>query len=303
MLVLSLPWFLLLALFVVVILLIFKKKMAALGVLFVVLGLNWWGRVVPLNFFNQEPKGGKQLKVQTWNIHGGDCDTLRYEKLATKIICEDADIVFLSEVFNESTQLMDSLLAEHYPYRTSFFEWCSHYFYSKYPIRESKQIQVTNGNEVIVFSQFDINGVFVDIFGCHLSSNNYSNSSVDLQAEDIKGVLSFARYLKNISEASKQRCLECKSILQNLDKETPTIILGDFNDISGSIALDVFHDADFFDAWWEVGMGYGATISFPLPYRIDHIFYNRKLDLCKIKKVDSENLSDHDALFGIFKFE
>ena len=253
-----------------------------------------------MNFFNQEQKGGKQLKVLTWNIHGGDSDTLRYEKLATKIICEDADIVFLSEVFNGSTQLMDSLLAERYPYRTSFFEWCSHYFYSKYPIRESKQIQVTNGNEVIVFSQFNINGIFVDILGCHLSSNNYSNTSVDLHVKDIKGFLSFARYLRNISEASKQRCLECNSVLQNVNKETPTIILGDFNDISGSIALDFFHDAGFFDAWGEGGMGYGATISFPLPYRIDHIFYNRKLDLCEIKKVDAENLSDHDALFGIF---
>ncbi len=51
------------------------------------------------------------------------------------------------------------------------------------------------------------------------------------------------------------------------------------------------------------GNGYGATFHHPLPYRIDHIFYNEGLKLKSIRKVDSQGLSDHDALVAEFWVE
>ena len=48
-------------------------------------------------------------------------------------------------------------------------------------------------------------------------------------------------------------------------------------------------------------MGYGATIQYLLPYRIDHIMYNDKLTLNSIKKIDAKGLSDHDALVAEFR--
>lgn len=80
------------------------------------------------------------------------------------------------------------------------------------------------------------------------------------------------------------------------------IIMGDFNDVSGSKPLNILEDAGFKDAWWDGGFGYGATIHHPLPFRIDHIMYNDGVELVEIKKVDSNGLSDHDALVATFFF-
>ena len=48
------------------------------------------------------------------------------------------------------------------------------------------------------------------------------------------------------------------------------------------------------------GFGYGATIHHPLPYRIDHILYGAGLKLKGIKKRDTRDISDHDALVAVF---
>lgn len=298
--ILLLPWILLLMLLVMIFCVFKRSWKIAIGLFIFIIGVNFWGEVIPTSAWCCSMKSNKQLKVLTWNIHGGDADTLRYERLAEKIKQENADVVFLSEVFNESSVLMDTLLSDYYPYRNTFFNWCAHYFYSKYPIMESKLIQVEGGNEVIVRGRFEINGLSLYIYGCHLSSNNYSKKSGDLQAANIDGCSNFIRYLKNISEASEQRQLECERIIGSIDSGIPVIIMGDFNDISGSNSLNILKKADFSDAWWINGYGYGATIHTPLPYRIDHILYNDKLRVQEVKKFDSEGLSDHDALIGVF---
>ena len=76
--------------------------------------------------------------------------------------------------------------------------------------------------------------------------------------------------------------------------------MGDFNDVCVSKPLKILEDSGFKDAWWVGGFGYGATIHHPLPFRIDHIMYNEGLELVEIKKVDSEDISDHDALLAKF---
>ena len=81
-----------------------------------------------------------------------------------------------------------------------------------------------------------------------------------------------------------------------------TIIMGDFNDVSSSPALRTFQAAGFQAAWWKGGMGFGATIHYPLPYRIDHIMYNDRLRLKSIQKIDAKGLIDHDALVAEFYF-
>ena len=73
--------------------------------------------------------------------------------------------------------------------------------------------------------------------------------------------------------------------------------MGDFNDVGGSKALRTLENAGLRDAWWEGGLGYGATIHKPLPYRIDHFMYSSELNIRNIKVISSNGLSDHDALY------
>ena len=77
--------------------------------------------------------------------------------------------------------------------------------------------------------------------------------------------------------------------------------MGDLNDVGGSPTVKVLEDAGLSDAWWKGGFGYGATIHRPLPYRIDHIMYSDRVKLLHIEVVDSEGLSDHNALYAEFE--
>ena len=82
------------------------------------------------------------------------------------------------------------------------------------------------------------------------------------------------------------RALEAETITGSISEGESVIVMGDMNDICGSTCLNKFKDSALKDAWSVGGLGYGATIHRPLPYRIDHILFNDKLMLRGIKKKD-----------------
>lgn len=101
-----------------------------------------------------------------------------------------------------------------------------------------------------------LNGKQVDLYGCHLLSNNYSVVANSIKQDDIDGVGTFRNYLQNIKNASVLRKQAANVIIDSLlTLSTPFVVLGDMNDVVGSPALCVFKDAGFTDAWWECGTG------------------------------------------------
>lgn len=283
---------------------------AAVALVLAVVLLNVWGEVISFgNLLGGWSNQGSdsELKVLSWNIHGGDADTLRYNAIAKRILEEDADIVFVAECFLETTDIMDELLRNRYPYinydkdKTMIYYW--HHIYSKFPITHSDAIEVEGGNEVIMSGSIDVHGKVVDIYGAHLTSNNYDEPKMGQQSvERISGGRSLWNYMKGVETASKQRKLEAETIVDSIAaRGRCALIVGDMNDICGSRPLQVFKRAGFKDAWTEAGFGYGATIHKPLPYRIDHIFFQCGMKLLEIKKVSANGLSDHDALVATFQ--
>ena len=137
------------------------------------------------------------------------------------------------------------------------------------------------------------------LVGCHLSSNNYTKDYVDVRSLPFSERM--GAYVVSIQNASQMRVQEAQAICDNL-RGYKTLVMGDMNDVCGAPCMRVFEKAGLKDAWWECGLGYGATIHYPLPYRIDHIMYNDGLRLKSIKKIDAKGLSDHDALVAEFYF-
>lgn len=267
--------------------------------------LNVWGVVIAFGklSLNRLERGvGPEVKVLIWNIHGGDGDTLRYKSIAKRILEEDADVVYVAECFMETSTIMDELLREKYPYTSySIDEMMIHYghhIFSKLPIIYSDVIEVEGGNERIISCRIDVHGVEMDVYGCHLTSNNYNVSSMRQQnVQRINDSRSLWNYMKGIETASKQRMLEAETIVDSIaTRGRCSLIVGDMNDISGSRPLRVFNRAGFKDAWAEAGFGYGETIYKPLSYRIDHIFFQKGMKVSEIKKISANGLSDHDAL-------
>lgn len=309
--ILFLPWLLSLLLVVAVGFAVRRWWRTAGILVLTALLLNWWGHVVPINCLATQSSDAVQnrIKVLAWNIEAADYDSVKIESLCKIILEQDADLVFLAEDFYACCNQIDARLKSRYPYTSHDHCNDSHYFYSKYPLKHWHWIaKDVDSRSVIIKSCVEKDGVDIDLYGCHLSSNNYGSGTLQLRANQISGVRSMLSYVTGISKAQQLREAEIQVICDSLKSSSnPCLCIGDMNDIAGSSTLGMLQDIGFQDAWWNGGCGYGATIHKPLPYRIDHILYrsgSRSLKLLDITKIDSKGFSDHDAMvatFGIIK--
>ena len=301
MLALTYPWIITVCFLAAIIIALKKHFWIAGGLVVVGFLLNWLSECFAFSLMsNNEICGKRTVRVMAWNIDGSEYDSLKVAKIADVIHKHKPDVIFLSEDFDKTGICLDSLLKKNYPYSSNMV--CSgHQFYSNYMLDSFRVVDVEGyDNPLLIHVSVMVKGQIIDIYGCHLASNNYSASHVDFHLDQVNDHHDAKQYLKNIRDASRLRKLEAQAIIKDMT-DRATIIMGDFNDVGGSPALRAFKAAGFQDAWWKGGLGYGATIHYLLPYRIDHIMYNDKLTLKSIRKIDAKGLSDHDALVAEFR--
>jgi endonuclease/exonuclease/phosphatase (EEP) superfamily protein YafD len=302
--VLLLPWIAVIDIIILVYLII--KRCNALYItisVISIIAINLYGHLfaIPIQQKVYRLADNHQLSVLSWNIDGSEYDSAKIANIIGVIRKYNPDLVFLAEDFYTCCDSIDKRLNTDYPYSTHSVCNESHYFYSKYPLASHQWItRDIDSLAVIVKSCVLINGTTIDLYGCHLSSNNYGET-INLRPNDITNIESFSNYVTNINHAAELRYKESLVTKDSVASNNNSLIMGDFNDIFGSRALNLLRSSDLSDAWWYGGFGYGATIHNPAPYRIDYIFYNREyLELNRIVKIDSNGLSDHDALYAEF---
>lgn len=304
---LFIPWFLII-LFLIVIILFCKRKwkVASISFIFCII-INCWFECFPLRFYHYYNKGNNNiLKIICFNIDGAVGDPLfKAKKVRNFIHKYSPDIVFLAEFNEQYPKSLDSLLSEDFPYKTFPKYLYFQYFYGKSSFMNVGRLKNEKGKDVGVYTcSIVFKGDTVDLYGCHWASNNYNHLNEREAIQNIKNHSDLFRVINNITSASRQRKLEAESIVNKMAMTShKAIVLGDMNDVCGSTALKTLQSAGLKDAWWEGGVGYGATIHHPLPYRIDHIMHSTDIKLKKIQLLDSNNISDHDALYAEFIIE
>jgi endonuclease/exonuclease/phosphatase (EEP) superfamily protein YafD len=300
MLVLTIPWLLLLLLVITVVFLLKKRRKAALLLLFVTFAINWWTDCFCYGFKNTF---SGDLKVLTFNVNGQEeNDKHKLVSIVSLIYQEEPDIIFLTENYRPLEDSLFVRLNELYSYNTRYMS--HNMIYSRYPIHKSHFFDRPNGGSAYITQCYvlSVNGKDLDMYGCHLSSNNYSTELEYLTPNEIDTFEKLMSYLKNINNSSYFRELEADTIVRSLAGNKNVIVMGDMNDIAGSTTMRILSKAGLKDAWSEGGFGYGATIHYPLPYRIDHILYNEGLVLKGVKVIDTSDISDHNALVAVFDF-
>lgn len=291
-----------LALFFCQIILVFRKWYKT-SIVFVVilLFLNFHWRIYPVHYGSiGENKSKDILRVMAWNICCADSTgTDDMGGILSAILEQDADVVFLTEYSIAYAPAIDSIMCEHYRFKGGFDNTISGGdIYSRFPIDTCLHI---GANEKDCVYRYEVNhkGDRVDIYCVHLQSNNLIGDE-SFYPDSILDRGGIERYLENYKTASEIRREQAKLIVRDLSNE-PCIVMGDMNDVCGSPCMEVFENAGLKGAWWEGGLGHGATIHSPLPFRIDHVMYGRGLKLKGIKNVSSKGLSDHDALVADFE--
>lgn len=304
MLVLVIPWLLIALLSISVIFWLFKKWLIGLLLLIVVVVINWYFECVPFRLWpinNQSEK--KSIKIMSFNIDGANKNISdRAEKIIDIINNKNPDVVFLAEFYEDDLNVLDTLLRKTFAYSTCVGGYF-HYFYSKYPQGVMTKLKSSGNGSGVFKCKVTMFNDSITLYGCHLASNNYTANKEYITPDSIKSHDDLKTYIKDIGDAYLLRSYEASALIDDISIDGPILLMGDFNDVGGSKAIRSLECAGFKDAWWKGGLGYGATIHKPLPYRIDHIMFSEQFKLQKIEIVSSEGLSDHDALFAEFIVE
>ena len=323
---LLIPWVLLLLVLIVAVCLIRKWWKVGATIAIVLLLANWHWNVFSLGFNSLDKlKDSDCLRVMTWNISCADTTEIKDVNSLFAVIREqNPDVVFITEYGRDLYPMVDSLLCSSFPYRGSIENWRSWSdFYSRLPIDTCYMVETEN-NGCVMSHEVSFAGSRVRLYCVHLQSTNLVNNE-SFYPDSIQDRGSAMHYLDNYKTAAEIRGHQAKQTIDDFD-DTPTIVMGDMNDVCGSPCMKVFESAGLRDAWWEGGFGYGATIHKPLAYRIDYVMYSEGfsrfagswfdrltnrwfqkvsggLKLKGIKKVSSKGLSDHDALVADFEIE
>lgn len=305
---LTYPWLIGLLVFAAVVLAVRKCFFICGIVIMMAITLNWYSECIAWNLSALDRDcRGRSLRVLTWNINSDYTDSKNeLQKIASVVFDANPDVVFISEVMWMAADTMTQIMSEKYPYTTLVREerHLGHYIYSKYPLGGHHFIYGNEPNGKVIKAIVSIGGDSLCIYGCHLASNNYDGDSNYMTPDSIVNRSNAFKYLSNIERASKIRMEQCDSIVADMRAhEGACIVMGDMNDVCGSPYINVLEKAGMKDAWWQGGLGYGATYHHPLAFRIDHVVYSEGLRLKGIKKIDADGLSDHDALFADFCFE
>lgn len=278
------------------------KVLVFIGIFLLILGAAYYFNrkyeVIALSPLRDD--GVHDFKVLTWNVHcPKGADNNRQREIADLILNEDVDFVQLNEYCLDSCSVIDSILSKHYPYKNDANAKvkAGDCFYSKTHLIESGQYrEIFN----CLFSKLFIGKDSLLIIGCHLPGNNHEGQIEIDEVDSLQRVKTFLGYYRNAQE----KRIECAQFLKNTihGNSLPMIVMGDMNDFNVSAPMDSLKDAGMKNAWWEGGLGYGATYHEGwLKLRIDHIYYNDKLKLKDVKVVETD-LSDHNILIASFVF-
>lgn len=288
--------------------------------------LNWCSETFALNFVSKTVKqtGFRVLTLNVNRAYDFSVNKGSTEELIEMILNQSADVILLQEYNINLYPEVNAKLSDVYPYDV-FIDDYSRYksAFSRYPITSVEQLTIdvnkyksifqdeyycsksNGGKEILPICKMTItiNEHAIQIFNCHLMSNNFSVEIRKIRETGkgiCKGIVSI---LRRIDFGYRCRETQMRVLNNNIVKDIPSIVCGDLNDIGGSPVVRILNKAGFCDAWWEVGYGYGATFhGMGLRFRLDHIFYS-KHDLKPLRaKLIKTNVSDHYPLVADFVF-
>ncbi len=243
------------------------------------------------------------IRVMSFNMNGMEGDfSKRASEIMELVSRISPDVVFLTEFCEQDVQAIDTLMRTKYSYSSTDLKNVGSHFYSKYPIGKQRKVKGYNSISCAFSCDVYINNDTIVLYGCHFTSNNYNENHQYITPDSLSGLKSMVSYLTNTQKANYARICDAIAVADNVrGKKHPIIVMGDMNDVGGSGAIRTLERVGIIDAWWTGGIGYGATIVKPIPYRIDHIMYSPQLKLKHIDIIDAQELSDHNALYAVFR--
>lgn len=269
--------------------------------------LNWCSETYALHLFKRNVIN-YDFRVLSFNInrayeHSVNKGTT--EDLIDLILRQDADIILLQEYNSEIYSQIQDRLVEVYPYGNgedghSRYKSC----FSRYQILSCEQLVHEGDLLPICRMIFDMSGRKLQLFNCHLQSNNYSVGVRNLKNKKTGLLKTICQIFQSLYYGYQNRKMQVKVLNSYMGTEYPTVVCGDFNDISGSKTLRLLQSKNLSNAWWKGGYGFGFTFhGMRLRFRLDHALYS-PISLCLANVfIPHSDVSDHYPLVCDFIFK
>lgn len=265
----------------------------------------------------------RTLKVLNYNVNNWHYFEYKGESAIDAFINflkqENADIICFEEHTFIERYDIENRLKEIYPYTSG-----QHDVYSKYPIANHRKICLSdddiriksfpdflrlvgpNWREMPIWTmEVDVNGFMVHLIDCYMMTNNFNRVKYDLEGESYwnRYLLTPLKIYTYIRFGYKARALGAEVLRKEIDRfDGPTIILGDFNDLSGSYCLRNVMGTSLQNAWWRCGLGFGFTFCTQgMRWRLDHVLCSTEFDV-KDVRIPLIPFSDHYPVVADLKF-
>lgn len=253
--------------------------------------INYFSQSIPLNLCHPHYSEVK-VRIMSYNVNA---KCRRYESLqkwqdiVRLIDSINPDIILPQEFDFYGGEELRMAFNARYPYNSRKNFGGGYYgtemIFSRYPVLSYEYLLgfPTPVYKLVV----DVDGKKVNIVNCYMHSNNFTS-----EVESGKH-----NFLQKLKEGYNERAKEVGAIVDSMQSYTnaPLIVCGDMNDVSGSYAIRTLQDSlKLKDAWWQGGTGLGFTYHGygVLRFRLDHILYNKYLELQNVS-VPHVGYSDH----------
>lgn len=278
-------------LFVIYWLLKVNKKLL-LSALILLLGIHWVKCYIAINPSNPSKKDQqKPIRIASYNAHylwyKGEKKNIYFQKEFKEQFLDSIqpDILFFQE---GTTDNYGNSVKSEFLYH--FTISCRNSIYSKYPILNSKSIELFGTKNRCIYSDLKIKEDTLRIYNIHLSSFKYPKTPKKLAKEGVKNIY------KRLGTVFKTQEKQIDVIASHIKESPyPVIICGDLNNLSNSYQYrKLTKEFAFKDTFIEAGNGLGTTYDFSyFPLRIDYIFVPKSTKVLSHKVFKTENWSDH----------
>lgn len=321
---LALPYFTILTIILILFWGFLKKIIfCAFGVLTIFLSLSPISVAFPLSWSRSANYEGQIFKIISWNvIHTRDIRKPDNpgNRAVDFMINSGADIICLAELVsldsndmpNFSPTLRDSLFNV-YPYQAGLTS-TDIKILSKYPVERLEKISYNNlGHARFDFFKINFPADELIVSMVHLYSYGLSKEerqvvteinsvkTAKISMEEFKG--SIRQKLRSAFRHRAEDAEELRRCIDEIPKEIPLIVCGDFNDVPASWTYNIIRGDDLRDAYSETNFGPAITYNLHAFYfHIDQMLYRGSLESLDVT-VDKINTSDHYPIIGEFQFK
>ena len=174
--------------------------------------------------------------------------------------------------------------------------------YSRYPIKNTKNMPFEMTNNSAMWAEIDINGSIYRVYNVHLETTGINSMLHRAAKAQAKGIEVQNNTLYNALYGSYTvgmiaRSGQANTVAMDMrDSEVPVIVCGDFNDVPYSYVYNTML-GDKVDGFKECGSGFMHTFrGGKKMVRIDYIFHDKALEGLSYYKKDL-SYSDHYPVF------